>query len=121
MERAVIKSRHAHAIIYLNGAHITHFQPAGQKPILFLSGKSNFSPGKAIRGGIPIIYPWFGAKKDDPTASMHGFARTSQWQVESTKATDNFIELTFRLDDNLRYLVQVGKSLNLELQVTNSS
>src|SRR5258706_14744578 len=120
MERAVIKTRHAHAIIYLNGAHITHFQPAGEKPILFLSGKSNFIPGKAIRGGIPIIYPWFGAKQDDPKAPMHGFARTSQWQVEKTQLDANAAELIFSLE-SLRYHVRIGESLELTLEVRNSS
>src|SRR5205807_9344732 len=93
MERAVIKIPQAEAIIYLQGAHITHYQPAGQKPVLFLSSKSNFAPGKAIRGGIPIIFPWFGPKQDDPKAPMHGFARTLQWKVDSTKQIDDFIEL----------------------------
>src|SRR5438874_1025607 len=79
MERAIIKTNEAQATIYLQGAHITHYQPTGHEPLLFLSSKSNFAKGKAIRGGIPIIFPWFGPKKDDPTAPMHGFARTSQW------------------------------------------
>jgi glucose-6-phosphate 1-epimerase len=120
MERAVINTRHALAIIYLNGAHITHFQPIGQKPILFLSGKSNFIPGKAIRGGIPIIYPWFGAKKDDPKAAMHGFARTSQWQVEKTDLDADAAELIFSLE-SLRFHVRVSESLELTLEVRNSS
>jgi glucose-6-phosphate 1-epimerase len=121
MERAYIKTAAAEATIYLNGAHITHYQPAGQNPLLFLSPKSNFARGKAIRGGIPLIYPWFGPKKDDPTAPMHGFARTSQWQIESTNETGDVIELVFRLDPNLRYQVQVGKSLDLSLDVKNTS
>jgi glucose-6-phosphate 1-epimerase len=125
MERAVIKTPQAEAIIYLNGAHITHFQPAGQQPLLFLSSKSNFTPGKAIRGGIPIIYPWFGHKKDDPNAPMHGFARTSRWRVDLTKQIDDFVELRLTLESpkhsNLRFLTQVGPRLNIELQVSSAS
>jgi glucose-6-phosphate 1-epimerase len=120
MERAVVKTNHAHAIIYLNGAHITHFQPIGQKPVLFLSGKSNFIPGKAIRGGIPIIYPWFGAKQDDPKSPMHGFARTSHWQVEKTDLDANTAELIFSLD-SLRFHVRISDTLEMILEVRNSS
>src|SRR6267142_1186944 len=120
MQRVVIKTKHANAVIYLNGAHITHFQPIGQRPVLFLSGKSNFIPGKAIRGGIPIIYPWFGAKQDDATAPMHGFARTAQWQIEKTDLDANAAELIFSLD-SLRYHVRISELLEMILEVRNSS
>ena len=120
MERALIRTKAAHAIIYLNGAHIAHFQPMGERPLLFLSSKSNFTPGKAIRGGIPIIYPWFGAKQDDPSAPMHGFARTSLWEVETTDLDSNSAELVFSLD-SLRYHVRISDSLELTLEVRNSS
>ena len=112
MERAMIKTPAAEAIVYLQGAHITHYQPAGQKPVLFLSSKSHFAPGKAIRGGIPIIFPWFGAKQDDPKAPMHGYARTSAWQVDSSKVSGELVELGLTLDSpghsNVRLLVQIG-------------
>src|SRR5204863_2205837 len=125
MERAVIKTPQAEAIVYLQGAHITHYQPAGQKPVLFLSSKSNFAPGKAIRGGIPIIFPWFGAKKDDPKAPMHGYARTSPWRVDSSKATGDVIDLGLTLESpghsTLHLLIQIGPQLHLQLQVTNTS
>jgi glucose-6-phosphate 1-epimerase len=125
MERAVIRTRAAGAMVYVQGAHITHYQPVGDSPVLFLSSKSNFAAGKAIRGGIPIIYPWFGAKSDDPKAPMHGFARTSQWQVDSARKTDSFVELGLTLDSpnhsNLRLLIQIGPRLHIELQVTSAS
>jgi glucose-6-phosphate 1-epimerase len=125
LERAIIKTRPAEAIIYLQGAHITHFQPKGEKPLLFLSSKSNFAPGKAIRGGIPLIFPWFGPKSDDPKAPMHGFARTSQWQVESAKQIGNRVAIQFALDvphhSSVRFSVWIGPQLQMELQVTNQS
>ncbi len=125
MERAMIKTPAAEAIVYLQGAHITHYQPAGQKPVLFLSSKSHFAPGKAIRGGIPIIYPWFGAKQDDPKAPMHGYARTSAWQVDFGRVNSDVVELGLTLDSpghsNVRLLVQIGSQLDLELQVSSRS
>ena len=60
--RAVVSSEHAEAELYLQGAHLTHWQPKVQKPVLFMSPKSLFEQGKAIRGGVPIVFPWFGPR-----------------------------------------------------------
>ena len=82
LEKAVITTDSCVGEVYLQGAHITHWQPHGEDPILFLSEKSAFLPGKAIRGGIPIIFPWFGSRTPNKHSSRsdgpaHGFARTS--------------------------------------------
>ena len=63
------------AEIYLHGAHVTGFQKNGGPPLLFLSAKSWFAPGKPVRGGVPICFPWFGGREGEPA---HGFARTSE-------------------------------------------
>src|SRR6266699_2914949 len=55
MPRLVITTAAAEAHIYLHGAHLTHFQPRGSKPLLFLSSRSNFDAGKPIRDGVPLI------------------------------------------------------------------
>src|SRR5439155_4527133 len=60
MPRLLITTPAAEAHIYLHGAHVTHFQPRGSRPVLFLSTRSNFDAGKPIRGGVPLIFPWFG-------------------------------------------------------------
>ena len=46
--------------LYLQGAQVTTWQLRDEQPVLFTSPKSEFAPGRAIRGGIPIIFPWFG-------------------------------------------------------------
>ena len=66
----------AQGVIYTNGAHVAEWTPAGARPVLWLSASSVFEPGKAIRGGIPIIWPWFGAGADNDKAPAHGFARS---------------------------------------------
>jgi D-hexose-6-phosphate mutarotase len=63
----------------LQGAHLTAWQP----PVLFTSPNSAFAPGRAIRGGIPIIFPWFGANRHAPAAPQHGFARATTWRLDS--------------------------------------
>ncbi len=65
------------------GAHLVEFTPAGQSPRLFVSRNSLFTPGKAIRGGIPVIFPWFGPREGHPESPMHGLVRTRPWNIES--------------------------------------
>ena len=66
--------------IYLHGAHVTSWVPAGGDERLFLSQKSEFRPGAAIRGGVPVIFPQFGGLG---TLPKHGFARTLPWDLSS--------------------------------------
>jgi glucose-6-phosphate 1-epimerase len=68
--------------LYLQGAHLTAWQPTGERPVLFTSPNSAFAPGRAIRGGIPIVFPWFGANRHEPAAPQHGFARTAPWRLD---------------------------------------
>lgn len=69
--------------MYLHGAQVTSWKPAGNDEVLFVSTKSRWQEGQAIRGGIPICFPWFRAKGDDHQAPAHGFVRTETWQIES--------------------------------------
>lgn len=138
LEKAVIKTGSCDGEIYLQGAHITHWQPRGEKPVLFLSDKSAFAPGKAIRGGIPIIFPWFGPRtkntvSDRTDGPSHGFARTTPWQMTGATASGEDVLLEFQLlpdansaalgfeSFNLHYWVRMGKTLELKLTVTNES
>ncbi|HEY3901987.1 MAG TPA: D-hexose-6-phosphate mutarotase [Chthoniobacter sp.] len=134
LPRLVIRSKLAEAHIYLHGAHVSHFQPRDQAPVLFMSEKSLFAADKAIRGGVPVIFPWFGARSGHPESPSHGFARTAEWQVESVSEDgDGVITAVFQLasgpetraqwpnDFELRYRVAVGRQLVLTLEVENTS
>ncbi len=78
------------ASIYLQGAHLTRWTPHRQNPVLYLSPQTALSPGKPIRGGIPVLFPWFGPRWNAEAydaahgtqSPMHGFARTSLWTVD---------------------------------------
>jgi len=85
MIRAVLTAGGAEAHVYLHGAHLLQFQPAGQAPLLFVSKESRFEAGKPIRGGVPICFPWFGPRADDPKAPMHGFARDRNWKFKTVE------------------------------------
>ncbi|HTU24704.1 MAG TPA: D-hexose-6-phosphate mutarotase [Pirellulales bacterium] len=69
--------------IYLLGAQITSWRPQGAEEVIFVSSKSHWQVGKAIRGGVPICFPWFGGKADDPWAPAHGFVRSILWTLDS--------------------------------------
>ena len=109
------------AEIYLHGAHVTQFQKKGEAPLLFLSELSNFAAGMPIRGGIPVIFPWFGPREGSP---VHGYARTSEWKLTaSTLSAQGEVTLSFLLppQDQLEVelIVRVGQALTLEMSVTN--
>jgi len=67
------------AEIYLQGAHVTHFKKKNDSPLLFLSQCSRFAEGQPIRGGIPVVFPWFGPREG---LSQHGFAPAKGMGVE---------------------------------------
>jgi glucose-6-phosphate 1-epimerase len=66
------------AELYLHGAHLTSWRPAGGEERLFLSGRSAFRAGTAIRGGVPVVFPQFAGEGPLP---KHGFARTTNWRL----------------------------------------
>lgn len=115
------------AEIYLHGASVTHFQLHGEPPLLFLSEQSRFEKDAPIRGGIPVIFPWFG--KPEGRTAQHGFARARAWDlVETRKQLDGAAILHLSLPASaeqlsvpLDYYVTVGKTLTAELIVTNYS
>src|SRR5215831_8537896 len=86
--------------LYLQGAQVTAWQPLDERPVLFTSLNSAFAPGRAIRGGIPIVFPWFGASRHTPTAPQHGFARTATWHLDRVDtAGGGSLTLTLSLGD----------------------
>lgn len=130
--RAVVSSQEAEAEIYLQGAHVARWKPRRQRPVLFLSSKSLFTPGKAIRGGVPVIFPWFGPRAEGKPGPVHGFARITEWTLEGAKLrNDGDVEITLALAPNdsaptfgygefaLRFRVTVGSNLQMELEVHN--
>ncbi|CAN5704190.1 D-hexose-6-phosphate mutarotase [soil metagenome] len=135
LERLRIATDLGDAEIYLHGAHVTHFQPHGaDHPVLWMSKSSLFKSDKAIRGGIPICFPWFGPKSDDPKAPAHGFARTREWTVESIQSGEAgaiVVVLQMRSDDSTKkwwnadfaahYVISVGSELSVQLTVQNLS
>lgn len=117
------------AEIYLHGAHVTDFRRPDEPPLLFLSRCSRFSADQPIRGGVPVIFPWFGPREGEPA---HGFARLAEWGLhEATATPEGGLTLRFGLSQmdrwatvsqfNANYVVTITDRLELELILTNLS
>jgi len=117
--------------VYLHGAHVTSWQPAGAEEVLFLSSKSRWQDGSAIRGGVPICFPWFSNRAEDPHSPAHGLVRAKSWQLEGITHADHDVTIalstsadastrkTWPGDFHLLFCVTFGEQLRLELIVTN--
>jgi glucose-6-phosphate 1-epimerase len=118
--------------IHLHGAQATSWQPADAEEVIFLSRCARWEEGKAIRGGIPVCFPWFRAKADDPHAPAHGLVRTKVWALESIEhdAGGVTVSMTTESDSGTRTLwpgdfrllerATFGKELKLEFTVSNT-
>src|SRR6266571_3362049 len=120
--------------VYLHGAHVTSWKPAGnnEDEVLFVSTKSHWQEGQAIRGGIPICFPWFRAKRDDRQAPAHGFVRTKSWQIESIVQNEGRVSVSMLTESDeqtrrwwpgefrLIHRVTFGSELKLELICRNT-
>ena len=122
---------------YLQGAHLAQWTPTGHAPALYLSSRSSITPGKAIRGGIPLVFPWFGPAASSPIptskgAPQHGFARMWPWSFKFAALAGEDLHLSTTLDQTegiramgftgfeLVYEVILGRTLTVRLTVANT-
>jgi D-hexose-6-phosphate mutarotase len=130
---ADIAGQFGRTMISLSGGHVMTWSPVGHEPVLWLSPHAKFSPGKSIRGGVPICWPWFGPHERDPGLPSHGFARTAQWAVERSEASpDGSVLLTMAMIPTdltrtqwphamtVQVIVSLGTELRIDLITKNS-
>ena len=130
---ANVSNKFGDADICLYGAQVTFFAPHGKYPILWLSPDSFYEEGKAIRGGIPICFPWFGPHLTDKTKPQHGFGRLRYWNVTASgnnELGETYLTLKLIDDEATRTLwdfsfcaeitFTIGKQLTVDLKVTNT-
>lgn len=130
---ARIANDHASATIALQGAHVLAWQPRGEEPVIWLSPDAKFAPGRSVRGGVPICWPWFGAHATESSFPAHGFARTIPWAVASTeRRPDGSTRIAFRLEPSdatraqwphatpVETVVTVGQALEIALVTRNA-
>jgi glucose-6-phosphate 1-epimerase len=128
----LIENTFCRATVTLQGAQLLAFTPQGGRPLLWLSERAMLAPGKAVRGGIPLCFPWFGPHPDDAAKPAHGFARNRLWQLEAARAAadgGHVLRLALEDDAATRALwphafraeleLQLGRQLQLQLTVSN--
>jgi glucose-6-phosphate 1-epimerase len=130
----VVETDRCRARLTPYGGQLCEWTPAGQPvPALFLSPRSVFAAGTAIRGGVPICFPWFANHPGDPTKPAHGFARTRTWQVAAVTrdhAGDARVALRLTSDAGTRghwdaefaatLTLSLGTSLAMTVEVVNT-
>ena len=132
LTRAVVETPLCEAHVYLHGAHLTHWRPAGEEPVLFTSAASRFEDGQPVRGGAPLCHPWFGRRKDAPDAPLHGIVRLTDWDVESvSKDSSGVVTLVLTLSARAdlgrgeqpfacRHTLEMGRDLRMALETRNT-
>jgi len=128
-----IQNDHVKAKIALQGAHLFHYKVKNKPALLWVSKEAYFEEGKAIRGGIPVCFPWFGKNRENATLPQHGFARTALWKVVLEEEVDEcHTHIRLQLKPNgetleqwpylfVLYLdVTIGDELSIVLSVTNT-
>ena len=121
------------ATVALQGAQVMTWAPRDTEAVIWLPEDTRPIAGRAIRGGVPICWPWFGPHGSEPTFPSHGFARTATWKVARTDAlADGTTRIVLRLEpgDEVRELwsypsalecrISVGGALELELTTFNT-
>lgn len=89
--------------ILLYGATVLSWKDASGDEKLWLSEGAKLDGTKAVRGGIPLVFPVFGTAPDHEATSklpQHGFARNSRWEFlgkSTSESSSNSVKLDFGL------------------------
>lgn len=118
--------------VHDHGAQVTGWTPAGGQDVLWLSPTARYAAGEAIRGGVPISFPWFAAGRTGERRPRHGFARTAPWRLVDEHAGPSAVSLGYELTDvdasdprfpgpyRAYHRIGLGPGLALDLTVTNT-
>lgn len=128
-----VRNTYADALISVYAGQVLSFMPKGAKDLFFVSDRAYYQEGKAIKGGVPVCWPWFGADPEGLGRQAHGFVRNRMWDVRSVSNTaDGITQITLGLDATpeihsiwphsfqLSLEVSIGKTLQLALVTRNT-
>lgn len=110
------------AEIALQGAQVLSWRPKGQADLLWCAALPAAHTGKAIRGGIPVCWPWFGPHASNSKLPQHGLVRTIDWRLIATETRADDVHVIFETTaetSELRLAITVGARLSLELSTRN--
>jgi len=128
-----IESAASTCAVALQGAQVIGFAPRGQPDWLWVSERARWATGAALRGGIPICFPWFGPHPTERALPSHGFARTRAWRLAGVaEAAGGRVRAELTLDADAetaalyphpfeaRLTVTAGEELELAFEVANT-
>ncbi len=110
------------ARVALHGAQVISWRPADEDEVLYLSPDAVFEEGKAIRGGLPICWPWFNAHPTNPEMPSHGIVRTRFWNFVAASESDEGVTLQFEMVEGIWSAVvtfKIGEALEVILETRN--
>jgi len=133
LDQIIISNGLAEAVIYLYGGNLTHYQPKGERPVIFGGKGCDMHPDKTLHAGIPICWPWFGPHPTDTAKPQHGFARNREWEMKNTAQLpggeteivlilgedEGTLEL-FKHPFKLQLRFTIGSALRIELETRNT-
>ncbi|MCG3748146.1 D-hexose-6-phosphate mutarotase [Vibrio cincinnatiensis] len=114
--------------IALHGGHVLSFQPKGQPDLIWMSSDALFDGKAALRGGIPVCWPWFGRI----AAPAHGFARSTEWTLVEHRENEQGVMISLGLETSeqtlaiwphhfqIRLLVEIRNTLQVTLEIINT-
>lgn len=130
----IIKHAKAKAKVSLYGGQVLSWQPHNEREVFWLSKIADFEQGKAIRGGVPLCWPWFGTHPNDVgnNSGNHGFARQQLWQLDNIKISEHGVEVCLSCSGKdisdlwpfayqLKQVLFFGQSFKQTLQMKNLS
>lgn len=137
-----IRTPHGTALVARQGAQLLSYTPAGEPPLVWLSERAHFTPGRPMRGGVPVCWPWFAAYARNPPAvrdsvgapadaPSHGWVRQADWHLVAQRVEADAAELElgfdappgcapgWRHDARLVLRIRCDRELSLALSVHN--
>ncbi|WP_367871758.1 D-hexose-6-phosphate mutarotase [Luteolibacter sp. Populi] len=101
-----------------HGAQVMEWAPTGSGPVLYCSPRTLLQEGKAIRGGIPICWPWFANHPHDAAMPAHGFARSRFWEYDGSASDEEGVRLRFHLEDDPSTMALWPHRFRLETEIS---
>ena len=112
-----LKTRFGTATVALHGAHLLSWVPTGQRDVFWLSPQAQPEPA-AIRGGVPVCWPWFAKQGQSASAAQHGPVRNLPWQISAIHdSNDDEVSLSME-PDHENSLASAAPDLLVSLRIT---